>query len=192
MNDVVKDLREEIGPNGGFEGKSVAELEASNVRDSLTGAYNRGFLEQKIDNLIAEKTEFGAIMLDIDFFKKNINDVHGHPAGDAVLKEFNRILDEYIRQSDGDIVARYGGEEFMIILPHLTDKGAVKQRAEDIRAKVESSRFRIPGAKELQVKTSIGAGVWDSTLSKEDFMESIDYALYQAKRHGRNRVEMAK
>jgi len=124
------------------------------------------------------------LMFDIDHFKK-INDVHGHLAGDFVLKELARIVQGRIRRDE--VFARYGGEEFAIVLPETNLEGA-GALAEGLREKVEQSRFVFQNE---SIKVTISIGV--STLTEQDktsldLIRAADAKLYEAKRGGRNRV----
>jgi diguanylate cyclase (GGDEF)-like protein len=174
-------------------GGKILDMAKDNVRDPLTGMYNRGFFDRKIADMTdsSEKPKFTAIMLDIDHFK-DINDKHGHLAGDAILRGFSLILTEHLRPTDGAFVARYGGEEFVVLIPGLSDKAKARDRAEDIRKAVESSTFRISDTDGLNITASVGVGVWDGELTNLDFIEEVDNALYKAKRGGRNQVVLSK
>jgi len=123
-------------------------------------------------------------MFDIDHFKR-INDVHGHLAGDFVLKELARIVQQRIRRDE--VFARYGGEEFSIILPETSLDGAVSL-AETLRQKVEEHTFAFQ-ADAIKVTISIGAATLDEADKvANDLIKRADELLYQAKNSGRNRV----
>jgi diguanylate cyclase (GGDEF)-like protein len=124
----------------------------------------------------------GLLLLDVDHFK-HINDAHGHPAGDAVLRQLAQLLLATVRVSD--VVARFGGEEFAVLLPELAGPLDAVMTAEKIRQAVESTRFGDVG----RVTVSIGV----SLATPEDadarrLVERADAALYDAKRGGRNAV----
>jgi diguanylate cyclase (GGDEF)-like protein len=124
------------------------------------------------------------LMLDIDHFKK-INDVHGHLAGDYVLKEVARIIQQRIRRDE--VLARYGGEEFAVILPETTLEGA-HALADGLREKIEESRF-VFQSETIRVTISVGAALLhDSDRTSLDLIKRADEKLYEAKRSGRNRV----
>jgi two-component system cell cycle response regulator len=129
---------------------------------------------------------FAVMMIDLDRFK-SINDRFGHDAGDAVLREFSRRLQENIRGVD--LVARFGGEEFFVAMPDV-DAGAAGHAAERIRRAIEDAPVRLPGqAGEVSVTVSIGvsvAGVGDD--DPEAIIKRADSALYRSKEGGRNRV----
>jgi diguanylate cyclase (GGDEF)-like protein len=124
-------------------------------------------------------------MLDIDRFKK-INDSYGHLAGDFVLRELGKVLQEGLRADD--FLARYGGEEFALIMREISKRNAL-QTAERIRKLVETSTFKHEG-KKMAVTVSIGLATWpdDRIDSVQDLVKAADNNLYAAKRKGRNKV----
>jgi diguanylate cyclase (GGDEF)-like protein len=123
-------------------------------------------------------------MLDVDFFKK-INDVHGHAAGDEVLKAVARLLDTSRRTSD--YVCRHGGEEFCIILPETSEQAAVVW-AERARAAIGALRVPV-GTTELKVTASFGISeLLEDMRSGEQLVDHADQALLVAKQSGRDRV----
>jgi diguanylate cyclase (GGDEF)-like protein len=163
------------------------ELKAIMIRDPLTGAYNRLFLEGFLDNQIHSTIRYGdytsILMLDIDHFKK-VNDHFGHLQGDSVLKKMVEILSANIR--DSDLIARIGGEEFLVLLPRTNQENAF-YIAEKLRTLVGSTRFEnIP----WPVTVSIGVGCLSNDENLDAALARIDTALYSAKRKGRNRVEL--
>jgi diguanylate cyclase (GGDEF)-like protein len=128
--------------------------------------------------------ELSFLMIDIDHFKK-INDVHGHLAGDYVLKEVAKHMQQRIRRDE--VLARYGGEEFAIILPETNLEGGLAL-AEGLREKIEQSRFVFQG-ETIRVTISAGAAMLDeSDRASTDLIRRADEKLYEAKRAGRNRV----
>jgi two-component system cell cycle response regulator len=130
------------------------------------------------------------MMMDLDRFK-TINDRFGHDAGDAVLREFTRRLQENIRGVD--LVARFGGEEFFVAMPDI-DRKAASQAAERIRTAIESAPFAIPGQPEpIHVTVSVGVAIATSSdTDAEAIIKRADRALYEAKETGRNRVSFAR
>ncbi len=159
------------------------------ARDSLTGLYNHGTLQDLLKKEYSRRKRSGKplcfLMLDIDHFK-DINDNYGHAAGDQVLREISRILESCVRE--GDIVARYGGEEFAILVD--SDKAeASLALAERIRSRIESHKFAVDG-KSLPVTVSVG---WvcvapERVSGHTDIVKEADDFLYRAKEAGRNRV----
>ena len=157
--------------------------------DGLTGLVNRRTLNTQLAARLREAQRYNRplsfILLDVDHFKK-VNDTHGHPAGDAVLKSVARLARQGAR--DTDVVARYGGEELALILPETDARGALVI-AERIRAACAAARHPTDqGA--LTVTLSAGVSTWPgSGETPELLLDSADRALYRAKQGGRNRVE---
>jgi len=156
--------------------------------DSLTGVYNRRhFFELSSVEMLSAETNARALcvlMLDADHFKK-VNDMHGHAAGDAVLKHIVRICLGALRRND--FIGRLGGEEFAIVLPETTLIGAMAT-AERLRQSVEVSHISTEG-KIITVTVSIGIATLEpSDRDMETLLDRADKALYQAKKEGRNRV----
>ncbi|MEW6165619.1 MAG: diguanylate cyclase [Pseudomonadota bacterium] len=177
----------EAGPV--LEAKRLMEhLRDNALRDAMTGLYNRRFLEEYVSALVAgsqrRKSAFSVLMLDLDFFKQ-VNDTHGHEAGDKVIKTLADILQRNVRSSD--MAVRYGGEEFLIVLVDTGVEHAMKV-AEKIRGEVEGTKIPLPGGM-LQKTISIGVAEYPS--DSDTFWQVVkfaDVALYQAKSSGRNRV----
>lgn len=123
------------------------ELERISVTDRLTGLFNRVRLDEQFDVEIKRAARFGQpyciVLFDIDHFK-SVNDTHGHQAGDAVLKEFARILEKNTRKVD--VVGRWGGEEFFIHCTQ-TDLDGAKILAEHLREIIERHPFPVVGNK---------------------------------------------
>ena len=160
------------------------------ITDSVTGLYNRYFLNNYLKNLLCPTNEdrdsVSIIMMDIDFFKK-VNDTYGHMAGDEVLVEFAKRIIRNIRTID--LAVRYGGEEFIIIIPK-SDATFVKLVAERIRARIEKIPFKISNhSVPIAITVSIGVSLSaDKYMDGTSLMGSADEALYQAKETGRNKV----
>jgi diguanylate cyclase (GGDEF)-like protein len=168
-----------------------ARLDRLSNLDSLTGIFNRRYLDAALNRLC--KIAFnngrwiGVLMIDIDYFK-NINDTAGHQRGDFCLEEVARVLQNSVR-AGVDTVARYGGEEFCAILPDADQQQAI-DIAERIRKSIEDAG--LPGVNGAALTVSIGvaticcqAGSW---FNSEDLVASADRALFTAKRAGRNNV----
>jgi diguanylate cyclase (GGDEF)-like protein len=171
-----------------------SDLSEISARDSLTGLYNRLYVLEKIDSEMNRSLRHGCpvslIMLDIDHFKR-VNDSFGHSAGDHVLRSVGQVLRDSCRVYD--VPGRYGGEEFCVVLPE-TKVGNTTVVAERIRERLAASRFDI-GTDSVIVTASIGIAGVDSfeaegALSPSTLIDRADRALYSAKHHGRNRVEM--
>jgi diguanylate cyclase (GGDEF)-like protein len=157
----------------------------SAASDPLTGLVNRRGLEQALSRM--EAREGALIFADLDRFKQ-LNDTLGHPAGDAALIHFARILREQVRA--GDVPARIGGEEFAIWLPGATlDLG--KRIAERVRIKLGTTAWEWQG-RHWPLSASFGVAACPETNADlENLPAQADAALYVAKRSGRNRVEAA-
>ena len=156
---------------------------------------------QYIREAIKKYEEFSVVMADIDFFK-NVNDTHGHQAGDYVLHEVAQILYNNIRHNDNDfndIIGRFGGEEFLLILKDVPASVSFK-RLEIIRSKIQDNSV-LYGATNIHVTCSFGAVHISSTYLKEiaknkieissleeEIIKKADQLLYQAKNGGRNKV----
>jgi diguanylate cyclase (GGDEF)-like protein len=168
----------------------LKDLNAEVFHDKLTGTKNRTFLEQEIENLIKKSdskgTSFSLIIIDLDFFKK-INDTYGHPAGDCILVEFSKIVLGCIRNND--ILARYGGEEFIVLLPN-SNLAYGTSIAEKIRASVASGKMPLfEGTNLPNITCSLGISSYpDYASNKKDLITTADKALYNAKKHGRNKA----
>lgn len=162
-------------------------LEQAALTDSLTGTQNRRYFDDALREYLREFRRIGKpvglMVLDLDHFKQ-INDTHGHDAGDNVLREVARCLKDLTRYHD--VVARLGGEEFAIVAPNMNQEAMVRL-AERIRNAISALGLST-GNVRLAVTTSVGLAVWDGTESADQFYRRADRMLYQAKRLGRNRV----
>lgn len=160
------------------------------VTDSLTGIYNRNYLEAHLENVVAraidEDRPFSMLLLDLDHFKK-INDTHGHAAGDTVLREFSGCIQRVIRSVD--MAARFGGEEFIVLMPETSLQVAVNV-AERLRLATEELVLPVPDSdKFMKITTSIGVCISEGKGdSGEQMIRRSDEALYAAKNAGRNQV----
>ena len=153
--------------------------------DGLTGLYNHRHFHERLDQEIARGSRFGTIfsliMLDIDLFKA-YNDIHGHLAGDEVLRRMGMCIKTSIRSLD--IAFRYGGEEFAIILPETRLDDAYKV-AERIRKTIGSKT----SSRATPITASLGVASWPiDGVMKEEIISCADAALYGAKQTGRNRT----
>ncbi len=156
--------------------------------DAMTGFINhQTFFEELEKEVLRVRRYHGALsilMVDVDNFKL-INDVYGHQLGDYILTEIARIIELNVR--DTDIPARYGGDEFAVILEQA-DVARAKLVAERIREMVDAQSFTYED-KKLNLSLSIGVAQYRPGHSVADFVNEADKALYEAKAHGRNRVE---
>jgi len=165
-------------------------LREESIRDSLTGLFNRRYLEESLGRelILAERKEHpvSLVMGDLDHFKE-VNDRHGHLAGDEVLRVFGGLMKRHVRGSD--IYCRYGGEEFLLVLPTMTKEGAAK-RAERIRSEMAAAPVCY-GESTIAVTASFGVATFPHDgLTCDSLIASADSALYVAKAAGRNRVSV--
>jgi len=165
-----------------------AELQELAIRDALTGLYNRRYFEEVYHQEMLlnkrENRQISLAMIDIDHFK-NINDTYGHKAGDEILISLSNFLKDNTRPSD--TICRFGGEEFIILLPGLSSENA-RDRAEMWRGNFEKYQLEYNG-QHLMATISIGVySLSGSDLSLDLAIQKTDYALYQAKKGGRNMV----
>ena len=175
--------------------RTLDSLRALATRDELTGLYNRRemtrILAEEVDRYRRHGRPVALAILDIDHFK-GINDSYGHQAGDEVLRSLSRLVSTKLRSTDRAV--RYGGEELAIILPDTTD-GEAFLVAERLRAAVEAQAFefthRSGQASRVGMTISLGvAAIPTDANSIDSLVAAADWALYQAKRRGRNRTTM--
>lgn len=169
-----------------------AQLYAMAVTDGLTGLYVRRYFDLRLDEEFEQAKRYGRtfsiLLFDIDHFKK-FNDTFGHQTGDMVLTQFAQLLTSNTRRSD--ICCRYGGEEMAVILPE-TALNEASVLANKLCDRIRSRAFHGTDHQELSVTSSVGvAGFTPELTSPAHLVEFADRALYEAKRLGRNRVELA-
>ncbi len=171
------------------------KLEEQSITDGLTGLKNRRFFDERLHEEFRRAQRYGdalsLIMIDLDHFKE-VNDLHGHPAGDVVLREAAALIRASIR--DPDICARYGGEEFAVILPKTHMAGALAV-AERIWKELGNKQYTVassgaPAPRKVGVTASLGVAFYPSKdiSSGELLVRFADQALYNAKRGGRNSI----
>ena len=159
--------------------------------DELTSVYNRRSLFHALENEMSRSARYGRdlslLIFDIDHFK-SVNDLHGHPVGDAVLRDVAQRALDALRSCD--TLCRYGGEEFCAILPETNATGAVRA-AERVRIAIFGASFE-SGDKTLDVTVSVGIAAWKGVRGGQlpDLLVEADRALYVAKHAGRNRVHL--
>jgi two-component system, cell cycle response regulator len=168
------------------------ELRHQATHDPLTGLWNRGaileILRRELARSRRSQAAVGLVLTDLDHFKR-INDLFGHAAGDAVLREAARRFEASVRVYDS--VGRYGGEEFLIVLPGCDVPGLLHS-AERLRAALASSPVETLGAR-LELTGSFGIVTTGQLAGKVDpdvLIRAADTALYRAKNGGRNRAEL--
>jgi diguanylate cyclase (GGDEF)-like protein len=197
----IKNLRRLVAVSNGEKIENliqeVEKYRELSLTDHLTGLYNkRYFLARLIEEMARARRHHGqlsVVFCDIDYFKR-INDRFGHPSGDEVLRETARILSGTVtklhilsRLRKSDIIARYGGEEFVVILPETGREGAVVA-AEKMRKTIADYPFRIE-AEEVHITMSFGvAEISPQDRDHNEVIKNADFAMYQAKNGGRNRV----
>ncbi len=185
------------------------ELKELALRDALTGLRNRRYLFETMAGVMSEATRqlartsegkqdrrakpddevMGLFLVDIDHFKE-VNDTHGHDAGDAVLVRFAEVLRSCVRAED--LVVRWGGEEFLVVLPR-TRQYYLKQFAERLRTRVEATKFGAPGNVSVRRTCSVGFTSYPlfrgsgADVDLDQLISAADLALYLAKHEGRNR-----
>jgi diguanylate cyclase (GGDEF)-like protein len=164
------------------------EQEALASTDGLTGLYTRRYLLERLDEQLGQAksrgTGFAVLMIDVDHFKK-VNDEYGHWAGDQVLREISRRINLNIRAIDS--AGRFGGEEFCVVLPE-SDKAGAMAAAERIRAAVNAENVCTRDA-DLRMSVSVGAAAFpQDARQKDELLDKADWALYRAKKQGRNCV----
>ncbi|HEY0333213.1 MAG TPA: diguanylate cyclase [Stenotrophomonas sp.] len=166
-----------------------AALAVKATRDDLTGLLNRtGILESmgaQIELARLENKSLAVVLIDLDHFKQ-INDIHGHLAGDAVLARVGRRLNACLR--DLDYVGRYGGEELLAIMPGLTPDAG--NRVQAIHDAICSTPYALDELV-LEVTCSIGVAWYREGETHAQLLARADAALYRAKHRGRNRIELA-
>ena len=171
--------------------KLQKELEEQAIRDSLTGLYNRRFLDETLSRELSraerDKYSVSVVMLDLDHFKM-FNDTYGHDVGDLMLKQLGKLLTSQVRA--GDIACRYGGEEFVVVMPKAS-LSVARQRANDWRMKFES-QILIHEGEVLNATLSAGVAVYPMHgITSEEIVRKADQAMYAAKAAGRNLVVTA-
>ncbi|HEX6539426.1 MAG TPA: diguanylate cyclase [Candidatus Dormibacteraeota bacterium] len=169
----------------------LAMVQRQASTDDLTGLYNHRFLVDYLGQQVALAERLNAplavLMLDIDHFKE-LNDAHGHQAGDTALAIFAQTLLHSVRTSD--LAARYGGEEFAVVM-YNTGASDARLVAEKIRNAVSQTVIELPDHSRLQVTVSIGGAAFpEDTGSARELLALADEALYRAKRGGRDRTCM--
>ncbi len=159
----------------------LSDLERQSRTDALTGLANRRALDERLAAELARSRRTGSpltvALLDLDGFK-DYNDRFGHRAGDQLLKDLARVLEDRVR--GGDLVARYGGEEFCVVLPD-TDVGSGHRLLDDVRRRIAA----------ISVTVSVGMAQWDGTEAADQLLERADQALYRAKALGKDLVVTA-
>jgi diguanylate cyclase (GGDEF)-like protein len=172
-------------------GRKADELAERADTDALTGLLNARGFEARLSTEIARtaryRTPLSLLLIDLDRLKE-INDLHGHFGGQTALRDVAAAIRAELRSSD--VGARWGGDEFAVVAPN-TSTGAAWAMAERIRAAIVKAATRWPLTASIGI-TTLGSVEVGCAVDVETLMRSADAALYEAKRHGRNRVAMAR
>jgi diguanylate cyclase (GGDEF)-like protein len=164
-----------------------AEVRTLSVNDGLTGTHTHFFIMSKLTEEVARSARYGSnlsiILFDLDNFKE-VNDSHGHLAGDAMLKEVANALKASVRSLDS--VGRYGGEEFLVLLPE-TDGESARLIAERLRKRIEEKELMYEENR-VQLTLSGGLAVFREGMDENALIRIADENLYRAKREGKNMV----
>ncbi len=167
--------------------KRVSELEQLAFRDALTGLPNRRYIELKVEHGLQDHQRlgrlYGLLMFDLDHFKQ-VNDSHGHEAGDAMLKAIGENVSRGLRPDD--VVGRWGGEEFLVLAPDV-DALTLGDLAERCRVLIAESSVAA-GLSRVSVTASIGATVLIHSDNASSVISRADELMYQSKHTGRDRT----
>jgi len=209
-NEMLESVASEVlgagGVIGGLEARLIwrmvtnlkdarDELQFQASHDVLTGLYNRRHLIEHLHLGVAQAVRYHhpytVVMFDLDHFKQ-VNDVHGHAAGDLVLSKMAEVLQEGMRE--GDIAGRWGGEEFLVLLSH-TDLDGARQAVEQWRKKIADTSIQLDSGESISITFSAGVATLDKDKQKSDVTQLADRLLhvadermYVAKSAGRNQV----
>jgi len=194
MFQIESEVTKKIARNKQIEMEAVM-VQAQEVAeiDALTFLFNRRVIVKKLQDEVLRAERYNGLLsisvVDVDHFKA-VNDTHGHPVGDDVLRQVSRQLQNHIRHPD--LVGRYGGEEFLILLPSSDLHAAAEQAA---RLCEQMREMKIPinnGAQTLNVTISIGIAQFENGIDTWDgLLNRADNAMYEAKNNGRDRWMMA-
>ncbi len=167
-------------------GRRIAEEQRASQCDVLTGLLNRRGFAQSLRKMLRRESHYALLAVDIDHFKA-VNDTHGHAAGDSVLRDAARLIQDGTRRHD--IAARVGGEEFALVMPGA---GLVEahEAAERLRTDFERHKFRVEG-QSIRCTVSVGVAVMAGSVPVANGLKFADRLLYGAKNAGRNRVVCA-
>jgi diguanylate cyclase (GGDEF)-like protein/PAS domain S-box-containing protein len=167
-------------------------LRDQSIRDPLTGLFNRRFMEDALGRELQRAKRrthsLVVVFLDLDHFKR-FNDIHGHDAGDTVLRSMAGLFQQHFRGED--VVCRYGGEEFAFILPESTAKNAAK-RVEELRQVAKRHKINYKEQVLDAVTFSVGIAAYpENALTGEELLQTADTCLYESKASGRDCVTIA-
>ncbi|MBI4685054.1 MAG: diguanylate cyclase [Nitrospirae bacterium] len=187
----TKALQDELKEKNRQLEELLKQVELMAITDQLTGIHNRRLFEtilkKEFNKTARYKNYLTCLMIDIDHFKR-INDMYGHRAGDITLKEIAHIITNNAREID--TVARWGGEEFIVLFSQIKKDDALQPASRILTA---ISEHKFTGITDEQITVSIGiAGIPDPSIDTEEkLIHAADVALYEAKKNGRNRIEIS-
>jgi diguanylate cyclase (GGDEF)-like protein len=180
-----------IGTEGQHLNEELTRVHILSLTDELTDLPNRRAFLRRLEDEVARVQRYGyplsLALIDMDGFK-GINDRYGHAAGDEVLRTFAGSMLSIFRHHD--MVARYGGEEFAVLLPN-TDRNGAMRALEKVTKRTAESSFHSEGRTMPMPTFSAGISLYKPGETPGSLIERADKALYQAKRLGRNRIEVA-
>jgi len=173
-----------------YRAQRYRQARAERRTDSLTGLLNHraitAMVDSELDRAIRQEQPVSVVMIDIDKFKL-INDTHGHPSGDRVIRRLSTLLNTRLRKYDG--VGRYGGEEFMIVLP-ATTVDAAAQLVDRLRAQFADIAITTEAGDTIHCHFSAGVAGYPEHITPQEIINAADGALYRAKQSGRNQVQV--
>ena len=188
-----QDLQKKSADREAIFARREEELKKAATTDGLTGLANRAtfdaFLAEELAQATGTKRPLALVMIDIDRFK-SVNDTHGHPAGDAVLRHLGKLLSSTAQELD--LAARYGGEEMALVLPGL-DRAAAAALAEQVREAISARPVDVGEGVRLPITASFGVAAFEpgNPLGRPELLvKAADRALYHAKESGRDRVKV--
>ena len=186
LQDANKGLEEQLKEIQSLQNK----LREQAIRDPLTGAFNRGYLDETLQREMARAkrnhTPLSVMMIDVDHFKK-INDTYGHKAGDYILKSVGKLLMKDSRACD--CVCRFGGDEFAVLLPEMNEEDAIN-RAEHWRQMIKKKHVLFSKST-IAPTISIGISTYTNLNRTNQYLiDHADKALYTAKAEGRDCVRV--
>ena len=188
--DTTNSFMREIEDSGQQLTDELTRVRLLSMTDELTQLPNRRAFLRRLEDEVGRVQRYGVplalTVIDLDHFKQ-INDKYGHAAGDSALQAYAREILSRFRHHD--FVARYGGEEFVVLLPNTTAEGARRSLVK-VQGKARSTTFKVDGQRQSAPRFSAGVAIYQNGETPSSFIERADHALYQAKRLGRDRIEI--